>query len=64
VPSLHFAAEADPSRVYEQRRLALKQRKVIKMEWRHAENYARRPVEPGEFGVWVEEQAWGEPRAR
>ena len=45
-------------------RLALKQRKVIEMERRHAEDYARHSVEPGDFVVWVEEQAWGEPRVR
>ena len=40
--------------------LALRQRKIADMERQHAEGYARHPVEPGEFDVWVEEQAWGE----
>jgi len=41
--------------------LALEQYKVAQMEKRHAEGYARHPVEPGEFDVWAEEQAWSEP---
>ncbi len=28
-------------------------------ERRHAEGYARHPVEPGEFDEWLEEQDWG-----
>lgn len=28
-------------------------------EARHAEGYARKPVAPGEFDVWVNEQDWG-----
>lgn len=28
-------------------------------EVRHAEGYARKPVAPGEFDVWVNEQDWG-----
>jgi hypothetical protein len=31
------------------------------MERKHAEGYARHPVEPGEFDGWEKEQAWGEP---
>ena len=30
-------------------------------EARHAEGYAHKPVEPGEFDVWVDEQDWGAP---
>ena len=41
--------------------LALRQYEIEEMERRHAEGYARRPVEPGEFDVWQAEQAWGEP---
>lgn len=28
-------------------------------ETRHAEGYARQPVAPGEFDVWLDEQEWG-----
>jgi len=28
-------------------------------ERRHAEGYARKPVAPGEFDVWLREQDWG-----
>jgi metal-responsive CopG/Arc/MetJ family transcriptional regulator len=41
--------------------LALRQHKVAEMEKRHAEGYARHPVKPGEFDLWEDEQAWGEP---
>jgi metal-responsive CopG/Arc/MetJ family transcriptional regulator len=40
--------------------LALQQHKIAQMEKRHAEGYARHPVEAGEFDVWVAEQAWEE----
>jgi len=40
--------------------LALRRHKIAKMEERHAEGYARHPVEPGEFDVWETEQVWGE----
>jgi metal-responsive CopG/Arc/MetJ family transcriptional regulator len=30
-------------------------------EARHAEGYARKPVAPGEFDMWVNEQDWGAP---
>jgi len=42
-------------------RLALRRYTITSMERRHAEGYARHPVEPGEFDVWEAEQAWGEP---
>ena len=41
--------------------LALRQYEIEEMEKRHAEGYARHPVEPGEFDVWQAEQVWGEP---
>jgi metal-responsive CopG/Arc/MetJ family transcriptional regulator len=28
-------------------------------EARHAEGYARNPVKPGEFDIWLAEQGWG-----
>ena len=40
--------------------LALQRHKIIEMEQKHAEGYARRPIEPGEFDVWENEQVWGE----
>jgi metal-responsive CopG/Arc/MetJ family transcriptional regulator len=39
--------------------LALRRHTIAAMEWKHAEGYARHPVEPGEFDVWEDEQAWG-----
>ena len=40
---------------------ALRQHKIRELEKKHAEGYARHPVEPGEFDIWEAEQAWGEP---
>ena len=40
---------------------ALRQHKIRELEQKHAEGYARHPVEPGEFDIWEAEQAWGEP---
>lgn len=40
--------------------LALQKYQIAEMEKRHAEGYARHPVEPGEFDVWEAEQVWGE----
>ena len=39
--------------------LALRRQAIAEMERNHAEGYARQPVEPGEFDVWEDEQAWG-----
>ncbi len=39
---------------------ALRARRVDELERRHAEGYARHPVHPGEFDVWIEEQAWAD----
>jgi metal-responsive CopG/Arc/MetJ family transcriptional regulator len=30
------------------------------MERQHRQGYARKPVEPGEFGAWEDEQVWVE----
>ena len=38
--------------------LALRKHRITEMERRHAEGYARHPVEPGEFNAWEAEQAW------
>jgi metal-responsive CopG/Arc/MetJ family transcriptional regulator len=40
-------------------RLALRRHEIAQLEQRHAEGYARKPVEPGEFDVWETEQMWG-----
>jgi metal-responsive CopG/Arc/MetJ family transcriptional regulator len=40
--------------------LAVQKYRIAELEQRHAEGYARQPVEPGEFDVWEAEQAWGE----
>ena len=39
--------------------LALRRQAMAELEKKHAEGYARHPVEPGEFDVWEGEQAWG-----
>ena len=39
--------------------LALQRHAIAELEKKHAEGYARHPVEPGEFDVWEAEQAWG-----
>ena len=38
---------------------ALQRYAIAEMEKKHAEGYARQPVEPGEFDVWEDQQAWG-----
>lgn len=40
--------------------LALRHYQTLEMEKQHAAGYARHPVEPGEFDVWQDEQAWSE----
>jgi len=39
----------------------IRRQRVREQENRHAEGYARSPVLPGEFDVWVNEQDWGAP---
>lgn len=39
---------------------ALRRYMIATLEEQHAQGYARRPVEPGEFDMWATEQAWGE----
>ena len=41
-------------------RQALRQRRFKELERQHAEAYARRPVQPGEFGISEEDLALGE----
>jgi hypothetical protein len=33
--------------------------RIREAEIRHAEGYTRKPVEPGEFDVWLNQQDWG-----
>ncbi len=40
--------------------MALRQLKIQEMETQHQEGYRKFPVEPGEFDIWNDEQAWGE----
>lgn len=41
-------------------RAALVNLKEREMEHRHREGYARKPVRPGEFSDWEDEQVWGD----
>lgn len=40
--------------------IALRHYQILEMEKKHAEGYARQPVEPGEFDIWEGERVWGE----
>lgn len=42
-------------------REALARQRVERLERKHREGYARRPVRRGEFDGWEREQAWPEP---
>lgn len=46
--------------IHEVLRQALEHNRVAHLERRHAMGYAGHPIKPGEFDVWVAEQAWGE----
>ena len=37
----------------------IRRQRIRQNEVRHAEGYARQPVAPGEFDVWLSEQDWG-----
>ncbi len=37
----------------------LRRERIREDEIGHAEGYARKPVVPGEFDVWLSEQDWG-----
>lgn len=37
----------------------IRRQRIRENEMRHAEGYARVPVRPGEFDVWLNEQDWG-----
>ena len=45
--------------IHEALQLALRRYKILELERKQAEGYAKYPVEPGEFDVWLDEQAWG-----
>ncbi len=40
---------------------AIRRARIRDEEARHAEGYARKPVESGEFDAWITEQDWGAP---
>jgi hypothetical protein len=37
----------------------IRRQKIQEEEARHIEGYTRKPVAPGEFDVWLDEQDWG-----
>ena len=37
----------------------IRRQKTREEEARHIEGYARKPVAPGEFDAWLDEQDWG-----
>ena len=37
---------------------ALKQLATLEREARHERGYRRKPVKPGEFSAWIDEQVW------
>ncbi len=37
----------------------IRRERIREEEVRHAEGYMRKPVEPGEFDVWLNQQDWG-----
>ena len=39
---------------------ALKDQKMRQLVEQHRKGYEKFPVEPGEFDVWEDEQAWGD----
>ena len=40
--------------------LALRHYQILEMEKQHAAGYALHPIEPDEFDIWQDEQAWSE----
>jgi len=41
-------------------REAIARMKEAELEERHKRGYARKPVKPGEFSAWEDEQVWGD----
>ncbi len=37
----------------------IRRERIREEEVRHTEGYTRKPVEPGEFDVWLNQQDWG-----
>jgi hypothetical protein len=37
----------------------IRRQKIREEEDRHAQGYTQKPVAPGEFDVWLDEQDWG-----
>jgi metal-responsive CopG/Arc/MetJ family transcriptional regulator len=37
----------------------IRRQRIREDEVRHTEGYARKPVAPGEFDIWLSEQDWG-----
>ncbi len=37
----------------------IRRERIREEEVRHVEGYTRKPVEPGEFDVWLNQQDWG-----
>jgi len=37
----------------------IRRQQIREEEARHVEGYSRKPIVPGEFDVWVNEQDWG-----
>ena len=37
----------------------IRRERIREDEVRHTEGYTRKPVEPGEFDVWLNQQDWG-----
>jgi hypothetical protein len=37
----------------------IRRQRICEEEARHAQGYARQPVLPGEFDLWLNEQDWG-----
>ena len=40
--------------------LAIRQHQIKEKERKHAEGYARHPIDPGEFDGWETERVWDE----
>ena len=37
----------------------IRRERIREEEVRHADGYARKPVETGEFDIWLDQQDWG-----
>ena len=57
--AIHNLETSRSAFIREALKLALQKHEIRKMEERHAEGYAKHPVEKGEFDIWQDEQVWG-----